>query len=93
MYGKDNITLLITWIPVLEQHVSYNITTTAHVHTIIMTRSRAAQLTLPYNAMFDVTIVATLCQQSNSTNITGLKYGILYTIGNNYHQDEITVIQ
>ena len=71
-YGTDgNATVYIEWIP--ETHTSYKVSVEPQVSVTF--RLSNAQLTVPYNTHFNVSIMATLCKQYTTTTIIGIHYG------------------
>ena len=72
-YGTDNVTVFIKWIP--ENHTSYNIS--VEPQTSLLSN---AQLTVPYNTQFNMSIMVTLCEQYTTTTIIGIHYGGLFIL-------------
>lgn len=65
-YETDNILVVLNWTP--ENGVSYNIIITIIPRTAIAFNARMSiQLALGYNIQYNVSILATLCGQSDTT--------------------------
>ena len=60
-YEADNVLVMLDWAPV--DGVSYNITTIPPV-AVDFNASTIAQLTLHYNTQYNISILASLCEQS-----------------------------
>ena len=72
----DSVTVILEWVQ--ENGTSYNVSVVPQA-SIRFTRSTSIQLTVLYNVLYNVSIVASLCGQ-NTTGISVLSYGELVAI-------------
>ena len=63
-YEADNVLVMLDWAP--EDGVSYSVTTIPPV-AVVFNASTSVQLVLHYNTQYNVSILATLCGQSDTT--------------------------
>ena len=82
-YEADNVLVMLDWTP--EDGVSYNITTIPPV-AVIFNASTSVQLTFCYNVQYNVSILATLCEQNNATIAV---YHVLNKFGKSAYQDTL----
>ena len=71
--GMDNFTVILEW-PQFSGETYTVATLPEALHTSIMNNSCHAQLVLLYDIEYNVTVTATLCGNSNTTNSTTLPY-------------------
>ena len=69
-FGVDNVTVILEWIH--ENATSYTLSTIPQV--AIRNQTTSVQMTLSYNTLYNVSVVATLCGQ-NTTIVSVLSYG------------------
>ena len=83
-FGRDNVTVILEW-PNEGGGVSYRASATpegpsAEMHT---GNGTGIKLVLLYNTQYNLSIVATLCEEeNNATSITELNYGELIAYDN-----------
>ena len=78
-FKLDNVTVNLVWTPVENPLGSYSISVTPQT-ALIFNGSAAAQLTIPYNTLYNVSISAVIpCGQSSTAYIM-LNYGEHATI-------------
>ena len=72
-YEADNVLVMLDWTP--QEGVSYNVTTIPRA-AIVLTANTSVQLALEYNTQYNVSILATSCEQSFATIVDhDLKFG------------------
>ena len=64
-YEEEKILVTLDWIP--ENGISYSITTIPEAAAVVFNATTSVQLELHYNTLYNVSILATLCGQSNTT--------------------------
>ena len=75
-FGVDDITVTLSWAE-QESDMSYNVTVVPQVTMRLIPGSKRAsvQLTIFYNTLYNVSIVATLCGHNIFSTAIGLSYG------------------
>ena len=77
VFGIERATISLQWTQEIHQGllISYHISVVPVVDaTLTMIGSTRAHLTVPYNAPYNVSVVADLCGQRNSTTLIELNY-------------------
>ena len=73
-YGKTNVTIELLWTQ--ESNVMYNVSTVPDlVIGVVVDSSVNLTAIVPYNTMYNVSIMATTCGQNSVTTIVTLYYG------------------
>ena len=81
VFGMDKVTISLQWMQEIYQEwlVSYNIIILSQLNpmadVVTMINSERANLTLRYNTLYNVSVVADLCGQRNSTTLSEIYYG------------------
>lgn len=77
-FGRDNVTVILKW-PTEEGGVSYNASVTPEgpLAEMLTGNDTSIKLVLLYNTQYNLSIVATLCEEGSATSITELNYGEL----------------
>ena len=77
-YGKDNVTLTVQWQPPQydgEAPVNYTITVSPGLSPVT-TSGTSVAVTVPYNVIHTVSIVATNCNGSSSAAMVTIRIGM-----------------
>lgn len=77
-YSSDDATVMLTWTPEHAYGVFYNVSIIPLASILYYTGDTSVQLTVAYNTLYNVSVVATRCGQ-NST-VVELKLGNNHTI-------------
>ena len=79
IFGLERVTIHLRWAQEIRQGllVSYSISVLPVVGvTISMISNTRANLTLAYNTLYNVNVVADICGQRNSTTLINQNYGM-----------------
>ena len=73
-YETDNVLIMLDWTP--QEGVFYNVISIPPVAIIVFITRTSVQLALQYNTQYNVSILATSCEQSFTTIVDhDLKFG------------------
>ena len=78
IFGTERAAISLQWTQEIHQglFVSYHLSVVPVANaTLTMSGNTRAILTLPYNAPYNVSVVADFCGQRNSTTLIELNYG------------------
>ena len=81
IFGMERVSVSLQWTQEIHQglFVSYSISVLPVVGVMIAVMSNTrANLSVPYNTLYNVSIVAGVCGQRNSTTYIELNYGKCY---------------
>ena len=71
-FGNNSVTVTLEWSQFSGE--TYTVATVPDPVSVSFTGSTSVQLVLLYNTEYNVTVTATLCGYSNSTNSSTLSY-------------------
>ena len=88
-YGRDNVTLTVQWqIPQFDGGAPVNFTITVSPGlSPVTTSGTSVPVTVPYNVIHTVSIVATNCNGSSSAVMETIRIGVLSYLSETYHWD------
>ena len=77
-FGSDNVTVILEW-PNEEGGVSYSASVTPEslLAEMLTGNGTRIKLVLLYNIQYNLSIIASLCEEDSATSITELNYGEL----------------
>ena len=76
MFGSDSATVILQWSsPTVASGVSYNVSVTPLLESVLIAGNTSVQLTVHYNTQYNVSIVTMNCAGESSASVTSLLYG------------------
>ena len=72
--SSDSVTVNLDWTE--EDEVSYNVSVTPAPLMIRQVCSTCVELTVPYNIVYNVSVLSTLCGRNTTATVVELIYGM-----------------